>query len=168
MEMSFRNMNPGIIGKEYNVVLNSALNALESVKMYKRVSYVKEGIHLLDESYLSDLNHLLDYGVPIPNDVWTRISSLYHTFPIAIVLRENNFQIPPSINSGNAIKQFFDCECNNDWLWNKEKIDGFPPFMRKIIYDRFEFMFYYIINVRDELEFDIRNKWLPTCPEMSP
>jgi hypothetical protein len=140
---------------DYHVPLKLAKASLQKIMVYSDLCFTS-GLQKLDASYLEDLKSLLRFGETIPKDVWERIVSL--PFNVAVEIR--NHGTYQQISRGKALKEFYDCECDNDWAYNWSKVNGFPPFMREIVYKRFEFMFYYTVNVRAELEFDIREQWM--------
>jgi len=44
-----------------------------------------------------------------------------------------------------------------DWRYNPELVRKMPTEVQQKIYKHFEYMLYYVINTRDEIEFDIRD-----------
>lgn len=155
MEEITENLSP-MSDAEYRFAYKTVKTHIEMLQDYCSLSHTYSN-NKLDESYLDDLRHIVDSEI-IPMAAWKRIAAI--PFHIAVDIRERWYSTalykPDRLTQQEALKLFFDCDYDNNWVRNLDQVQHMPPFARKGVYDRFLFMFYYTINVRAELEYEIR------------
>lgn len=146
--------------QEFRHLHQNAKNLLRMAVDYRDLSCTSAGVKL-NESYLEDIAHLLEYDQPVPPAVWKRITAI--PFHIAVENRERKEIFSCNrMTMREALALFFDSDNQNSWFWDIERINHMPPFARQIMHERFEFLFYYTVNVRAELEFALREQFAAT------